>query len=55
MLSFNVAKKILLVDSILNRFVNDYDIIFFQEPAWQVVRMAPSTTNVDGDDVIGTP
>ena len=54
-LSFNVAKNFLLVDSLLNRFVNEYDIIFLQEPAWQVVRMAPSTTNVDGDDVIGMP
>ena len=54
-LSFNVAKNFLLVDSLLNRFVNDYDIIFLQEPAWQVVRMALSTTNVDGDDMIGMP
>ena len=54
-LSFNVAKNFLLVDTLLSRFVNDYDLIFLQEPAWQVVRMAPSTSNREGDDVVGAP
>ena len=30
-------------------------MIFIQEPAWQTIRQAPSTTNVDGDDVTGEP
>ena len=54
-LSFNVARNFLLVDSLLNICVNEYDIIFLQEPAWQVIRMAPSTVSREGDDVIGAP
>ncbi len=54
-LSFNVAKNFLLVDSLLNICVNNYDIIFLQEPAWQMIRMAPSSVSREGDDVVGAP
>ncbi|KJA25420.1 hypothetical protein HYPSUDRAFT_1071701, partial [Hypholoma sublateritium FD-334 SS-4] len=53
--SFNVAKNFLLVDTLLNHFVNYFKIIFLQEPAWQVIRMAPSTVSREGDDVVGAP
>ena len=54
-LSFNVARNFLLVDSLLNICVDEYDIIFLQEPAWQVIHMAPSTVSREGDDVVGAP
>ena len=54
-LSFNVAKNYLLIDTLLNICTDKYDVIFIQEPAWQTIRQAPSTTNIDGDDVTGAP
>ncbi len=52
-LSFNVAKNFLLVDSLLNLLVNEFDILFSQEPAWRTIRMAPSTVSREGDEVVG--
>ena len=54
-ISFNVAKNFLLVDSLLNLCVNEFDIIFLQEPAWRTIRMAPSTVSREGDEVVGAP
>ena len=54
-ISFNVAKNFLLVDSLLNLCVNKFDIIFLQEPAWRTIRMAPSTVSCEGDEVVGAP
>ncbi len=55
MLSFNVAKNFLLVDSLLNLLVNEFDILFLQEPAWRTICMAPSTVSREGDEVVGAP
>src|SRR6267154_2449795 len=34
---------------------SDIDIIFIQEPPWNIIRAAPSTIRKEGDDVIGAP
>ncbi|KAF5312402.1 hypothetical protein D9619_003298 [Psilocybe cf. subviscida] len=31
----------------------DYDILFIQEPLWQLIRTAPSAVSVEGEEVIG--
>ncbi len=54
-LSFNVAKNFLLVDSLLNLCVNEFDILFLQEPAWHMICMALSTVSCEGDEVVGAP
>ncbi|KXN81366.1 hypothetical protein AN958_05137 [Leucoagaricus sp. SymC.cos] len=32
-----------------------YDILFFQEPPWRIIRQMVSTTSTEGDDVVGAP
>src|SRR6267154_3407888 len=34
---------------------SDIDIYFIQEPPWNIIRAAPSTTRKEGDDMIGAP
>ncbi|KDR76416.1 hypothetical protein GALMADRAFT_26608, partial [Galerina marginata CBS 339.88] len=53
-LTYNVAKNLLALDVCLSTLVEIYDVIFVQEPPWQIVRQAPSTSSRGGDDVIGT-
>ncbi|KAF5347006.1 hypothetical protein D9756_011009 [Leucocoprinus leucothites] len=53
--SQNVGCSYALVDIILESRKLDFDIIFLQEPPWNHIRKAPSTTNPEGDDVIGAP
>ncbi|KAF5347005.1 hypothetical protein D9756_011008 [Leucocoprinus leucothites] len=53
--SQNVGRSYALVDTILESRKLDFDIIFLQEPPWNHIRKAPSTTNPEGDDVIGAP
>ncbi|KAF5355017.1 hypothetical protein D9756_005204 [Leucocoprinus leucothites] len=53
--SQNVGRSYALVDTILKSKKLDFDIIFLQEPPWNHIRKAPSTTNPEGDDVIGAP
>ncbi|KAF5347025.1 hypothetical protein D9756_011012 [Leucocoprinus leucothites] len=53
--SQNVGRSYALVDTILESRKLDFDIIFIQEPPWNHIRKAPSTTNPEGDDVIGAP
>ena len=54
-LSFNVQKKYVLVDALLETSKDEFDIIFLQEPPRQTLRQAPSTSNPLGDDVVGPP
>ncbi|KAF5345868.1 hypothetical protein D9756_011193 [Leucocoprinus leucothites] len=53
--SQNVGRSYALVDTILESKKLDFDIIFLQEPPWNHIQKAPSTTNPEGDDVIGAP
>ena len=53
--SHNVQKNYALVDLILESHKNDYDILFIQEPPWQLIRQAPSTSDPNGEPVVGAP
>ncbi|KAF5359860.1 hypothetical protein D9756_003191 [Leucocoprinus leucothites] len=53
--SQNMGRSYALVDTILESKKLDFKIIFLQEPPWNHIRKAPSTTNPEGDDVIGAP
>jgi len=45
----------MLVDSLLESQKDLYDILFIQEPPWNFIRFAPSTSSPGGQKVIGTP
>jgi len=51
--SQNVQKNYVLVDSLLESQKNLYDILFIQEPPWNFICFAPSTTASGGDEVVG--
>lgn len=51
----NVQKNSLHVDVLLNTMCNKYDIVFIQEPPVREIRRAPSTSNKEGEAVIGAP
>jgi len=51
----NVWKNYVLVDSLLESQKDLYDILFIQEPLWNFICFAPSTTASGGDEVIGAP
>ena len=53
--SQNVQKNYVLVDSLLESQKDLYDILFIQEPPWNFIRFAPSTTASRGDEVVGAP
>ena len=53
--SQNVRKNYVLVDSLLETQRDLYDILFIQEPPWNFIRLAPSTTASGGDEVVGAP
>ena len=53
--SQNVQKNYVLVDSLLESQKDLYDILFIQEPPWNFIRFAPSTTASGGDEVVGAP
>jgi len=53
--SQNVQKNYVLVDSLLESQKDLYDILFIQEPSWNFIHFAPSTTTSKGDEVIGAP
>ena len=50
--SQNVRKNYVLVDSLLE---SQYDILFIQEPPWNFIRFAPSTSSPGGQEVVGAP
>ena len=53
--SQNVQKNSVHVEALLVRHSNNYDIIFIQEPPHHEIRKAPSSSNVEGEAVIGAP
>jgi len=53
--SQNVQKNYVLVDSLLESQKNLYDILFIQEPPWNFIQFAPSTSSPGGQEVIGAP
>ena len=53
--SQNVWKNYVLVDSLLESQKDLYDILFIQEPPWNFIRFAPSTSSPGGQEVVGAP
>ena len=53
--SQNVWKNYMLVDSLLETQKDLYDILFIQEPPWNFIRFAPSTSSPGGQEVVGAP
>jgi len=53
--SHNVAKNYMYLDVLLETLYNDFDILFVQELPWRTIRQVPSSSNKEGDDVIGAP
>ena len=53
--SQNVWKNYVLVDSLLESQKDLYNILFIQEPPWNFISFAPSTTASGGDEVVGDP
>jgi len=51
----NVAKNALHVDALLSELRNKFDVLFLQEPPWRAIRRIPSTTNRQGDEIVGAP
>ena len=51
--SQNVWKNYVLVDSLLESQKDLYDILFIQEPHWNFIRFAPSTSSPGGQEVVG--
>jgi len=50
----NVNRNVMLLESILASSVDDFDIIFIQEPPWRLVRSALSGTSPEDEPVIRT-
>jgi len=48
----NVRKNSLLINTIL-KIYSSFDIIFIQEPSWSSIRFIPSSSNCEGDTLIG--
>ena len=53
--SQNVWKNYVLVDSLLESQKDLYDILFIQEPPWNFIRFAPSTSGPGDQEVVGAP
>ena len=51
----NVAKNALHVDALLSELRNKFDILFLQELPWRAICRIPSTTNRQGDKIVGAP
>ena len=51
----NVSKNYGHVDYLLECMKDDFDVLFIQEPPWRSIRKTVSTTNPEGDDVVGAP
>jgi len=51
----NVAKNALHVDALLSELRNKFDLLFLQEPPWRAICRVPSTTNRQGDEIVGAP
>src|SRR6267154_461081 len=53
--SQNVQRTKLLTELLLETQRENYDIVFIQEPPWNLIRSAPSSSSPEGEDVIGAP
>jgi len=53
--SQNVQKNYMLVDSFLESQKDLYDILFIQEPPWNFIQLAPSTSSLSGQEIVGAP
>ena len=53
--TFNVAKNYMYLDTILENLKSSTDILFVQEPPWQLIRHAPSASSREGEAVVGAP
>jgi Endonuclease-reverse transcriptase len=53
--SQNVNGNYAYTDSLLSDLYENYDLLFLQEPPWQYIRAAPSSSSRDGTDVICGP
>jgi hypothetical protein len=51
----NVNRNYVYMDTLLASLNESYDLLFIQEPPWQLIRSAPSSRDREGEDVIGAP
>jgi hypothetical protein len=51
----NVNRNYGFLDSLLASLNDDFDLLFIQEPPWQFIRSAPSSSNREGESVFGHP
>ena len=49
----NIQKNSLIINTILESLTH-FDIILIQEPPWSEIRKIPSTSNCEGDPLIGS-
>ena len=54
-LTFNIAKHYMHLDVLLETLKDDFDVLFIQEPPWQLLRHAPSAQSLEGERVVGAP
>jgi len=50
----NVNRNVTLLESILASSIDDFNIIFIQEPPWRLIRHAPLGSSPEGEPVFGT-
>jgi len=43
------------MDALLSELRNKFDVLFLQEPPWWAIRRIPSTTNRQGNEIVGAP
>src|SRR5262249_27103986 len=48
-------KNYLHVETLLETVKDEVDILFIQEPPWRLIRRTVSSSNTEGDPVIGAP
>src|SRR3954467_15319863 len=53
--SHNIAKNHVYLDVLLNELKDDFDVLFIQEPPWRLIRMTVSSSDKEGEPVIGAP
>jgi hypothetical protein len=54
-LTFNIAKNYKDLDVLLECECEHVDVLFIQEPPWQLIRHAPSAMSKEGIEVRGAP
>src|SRR5215469_8258181 len=53
--SQNVNRNYSFLSNLLEMHKFEYDILFIQEPSWRFIRRTVSSSNLEGDVVIGLP